>query len=339
MTAYVGIDLHSSNSCIGIINQDREKLFGKRFLNNSNEILNALAPFQKDIVGIVIESTYNWYWLVDTLEENGYKVHLANPAAMVQYEGVKHTDDAWDSFWLADMLRLNLLKEGYIYPRETRGLRDLLRRRLLFVRQRTAQILSLQSTITRHLGIKFTGRQIKKLKPEDVHDLFNCYEVALIAKNNITAITYLSKIIKSIEKEVLSKVKLKQEFQKLITIPGIGEILGVTIMLEVGDINRFKKPGNYSSYCRAVSSQRISNGKKKGENNRKNGNKYLSWAYTEAANFAIKFLPQAQKFYHKKKAQKNNIVAIKALSNKIVRASYYIMRDKVDFNPDILFGN
>jgi len=100
--------------------------------------------------------------------------------------------------------------------------------------------------------------------------------VALIAKNNIKAITYISQIIKDIENEVLSKVKLTQEFQKLTTIPGIGEILGLTIMLEVGDINRFKKPGNYSSYCRAVSSQRISNGKKKGENNKKNGNKYLS---------------------------------------------------------------
>lgn len=339
MKAYVGIDLHSSNSYIGIIDEEREKLFGKRFSNKPDDILNALAPFKQDIVGVVVESTYNWYWLVDILQEHKYKVHLAHPAAMTQYSGIKHTDDAWDSFWLADMLKLNLLREGYIYPKETRGLRDILRRRLFFVRQRTANILSLQSTITRNLGIKYSVNKIKKLKPEDANSLFDCEEVVLIAENNIKTIIHFYQMVKDIEKKVLSKIKLKKEFQKLTTIPGIGNILGITIMLEVGDIRRFKSAGDYSSYCRTIGSQRLSNGKKKGENNKKNGNKYLSWAYVEAANFAIRFCPEAQKFYQKKKAKKNKILATKALSNKIARASYYIMRDKVDFNPDVLFRN
>lgn len=338
MKAYVGIDLHSSNCYIGIIDENNERLLGKRISNNSDEILKALAPFQKDVEGIVVESTYNWYWLVDMLKEHKYNVHLAHPAAMTPYKGIKHTDDAWDSFWLADTLRLNILKEGYIYPKETRGLRDLLRRRLLFVKQRTAQILSFQSTITRHLGVKYSSGQIKQLKPENADELFDCFEVTLIAKNAIRTIAHLSETIKTIEKHILSKIKITKDFQKLTTIPGIGDILGITIMLEVGDINRFKKPGNYSSYCRAVSSQRISNGKLKGKNNRKNGNKYLAWAYIEAANFAIRHSLEAQNFYNKKKAKKNNILAIKALSNKIVRASYFIMRDKVNFNPDLLFG-
>jgi len=86
----------------------------------------------------VVESTYNWYWLVDGLQEEGYKVHLANPSAIKQYEGLKHTDDKWDSFWLAHMKRLNILPEGYIYPKEELPVRDILRRRLLFVQQRTA---------------------------------------------------------------------------------------------------------------------------------------------------------------------------------------------------------
>ena len=108
-------------------------------------------------------------------------------------------------------------------------------------------------------------------------------------------------------------------------------------MLEVGDITRFPKVGNYSSYCRCVNSQRISNGKKKAENNRKNGNKYLAWAYVEAANFAIRYCSQAQRFYQRKKSGRNGIVAIKALSNKIARASYYIMRDQVPFDEERLF--
>jgi transposase len=158
-----------------------------------------------------------------------------------------------------------------------------------------------------------------------------------MANNSLAAIEFLKKIILDIAKKVKSQVKLRKEFLMLLTIPGIGNILGLTIMLEVGDIARFAKVGDYSSYCRCVESKRLSNGKKKGENNKKNGNKYLAWAYVEAAHFARRFCVKAQSFYQSKEAKKNRIVAIKALSNKISKASYYIMRDQVAFDEDKLF--
>ncbi len=338
MEAYAGIDLHSSNSYIGIIDEQDQRQFGKRLPNSLTQILVALEPFKKDLKAVVVESTYNWYWLVDGLQEDGYKVHLANPSAIKQYEGLKHTDDKWDSFWLAHMKRLNILPEGYIYPKEERPIRDLVRRRLLFVRQRTSQILSLQSAIARNLSLKMSGRAIKKLKEEDAEGLFDSPYLVLTAKSHIAVIQFLMKTIKAIENTVKSQAKLRKEFQLLKTIPGIGDILALTIMLEVGDICRFPKVGNYSSYCRCVKSEKLSNGKKKGENNRKNGNRYLSWAYVEAANFAIRFSKEAQKFYQRKMAKTNKIVAIKALSNKLARASYYIMRDQVAYDADKLFG-
>jgi len=338
MEAYAGIDLHSSNSYIGIIDEQDRRHFSKRVPNSLIHILMALEPFKKDLEAVVVESTYNWYWLVDGLQEEGYKVHLANPSAIKQYEGLKHTDDKWDSFWLAHMKRLNILPEGYIYPKEERPIRDILRRRLLFVRQRTAQILSLQSAIARNLSVKMSGRAIKKLKGEDAEGLFDSPFLVLTAKSNIAVIQFLTKTIKAIENAVKSQAKLRKEFQLLKTISGIGDILSLTIMLEVGDIDRFPKVGNYSSYCRCVKSEKLSNKKKKGENNKKNGNRYLSWAYVEAANFAIRFSPEAQKFYQRKMAKTNKIVAIKALSNKLARASYYIMRDQVAYDPGKLFG-
>ena len=145
MESYAGIDLHSSNSYLGVIDEQDERLYAKRLPNSINQILVALEPFREDLKAVVVESTYNWYWLIDGLQEEGYKVHLANPSAIKQYEGLKHTDDKWDSFWLAHLKRLNILPEGYIYPKEERPIRDLLRRRLLFVRQRTCQILSLKN--------------------------------------------------------------------------------------------------------------------------------------------------------------------------------------------------
>jgi transposase len=337
MAAYVGIDLHSSNNYIGIINHENERLFGKKMPNDLNRIINILEPFKNDLKGIVVESTYNWYWLVDGLQEQGYPVHLANPAAAKRYEGIKHTDDKWDSFWLADMKRLNILNEGYIYPKEERPIRDLLRRRIMFVQNKTTHMLSLQSMITRQLGIKMSGNKIRKLKPENANKLFDTPNLAYMARNHIETISFLNKIVNDIEKEVTRQVKLRKEFELLKTIPGIGDILALTIMLEVGDIGRFLKVGNYSSYCRCVNSSRLSNGKKKGENNRKNGNKYLSWAYVEAANFGRRYCPKAQRYHQRKMAKKGNIIATKALSNKLCRASYFIMRDKTPYDVDRVF--
>ena len=225
MEAYAGIDLHSSNSYIGIIDEQDGRHFSKRLPNSLTQILVALEPFKKDLKAVVVESTYNWYWLVNGLQEAGYKVHLANPSAIKQYEGLKHTDDKSDSFWLAHLKRLNILPEGYIYPKEERPIRDILRRRLLFVRQRTAQILSFQSAIARNLSLKMSGRAIKKLKEEDTEELFDSPFLVLTAKSNIAVIQSLTKTIKKIENAVKSQAKLRKEFQLLKTIPGIGDIL------------------------------------------------------------------------------------------------------------------
>lgn len=337
MKTYAGIDLHSSNNFVGIIDEQDKRLYKKRLPNRMDDILTALSPFKETLEGVVVESTYNWYWLVDGLEEEGYTVHLANPSAIKQYEGLKHTDDQSDAFWLAHMRHLGILAEGYIYPKEQRAVRDLLRRRLLFVRHRTTHILSLQSMVTRNLGYKLSNNEIKKLKEKDAKELFDSPNLIAMAQNSIVTIEFLSKVIKRIEKVVTSQVKIRKEFEILRTIPGIGVILGLTIMLEVGDINRFHAVGNYSSYCRCVGSKKISNGKKKGENNKRNGNKYLAWAYVEAANFARRYCSPAQKFYQRKMAEQNGILATKALSNKICRASYYMMRDQVPFDEAMLF--
>ena len=337
MEVYAGIDLHSSNNYVGIIDEQDRRLYQKRLPNRLDSVLEALSPFKKSLNGVVIESTYNWYWLVDGLQEAGYKVHLANPSAIKQYEGLKHTDDKWDSFWLAHMKRLNILPEGYIYPKEERPVRDLLRRRALFVKSRTTHILSMQGAMTRNLNLKMSAREIKQLGDSDAERMFDDPFNSLFARSSTSLILFLYKRIKEIEEAVKGYLRLKPEFEYLLTMPGIGKILGLTIMLEVGDISRFPSVGDYSSYCRCVKSARISNKKKKGEGNRKNGNKYLAWAYVEAANFANRFYPKVQSFYQRKMSNRNGVVAIKAVSNKLARASYYVMRDQVPYDENKLF--
>ena len=337
MSYYVGIDLHSDNNYIGIIDKKDCRILSKKLPNDLDMVLNTLKPFKRMIKGVVVESTYNWYWLVDGLMDKKYNVHLANPSQMQQYSGMKYTDDKWDSFWLAHMLRLGILPEGYIYPKDIRPIRDLLRKRMMLVQQRTAHILSLQSMINRNTGRKSNVNEIKKLSEKELKIMFSDKHLVMSAQSNCEVIEFLNGQIVAIEKTVIKEVKLRYPFEKLLTVPGICDILGITIMLESGDINRFQSVSNYSSYCRCVSSKKVSNGKKKGENNKKNGNKYLAWAYVEAANFMRRFCQQARSWHQRKASKTNQIVATKALSNKTARACYFIIKDQTVFDPEMLF--
>ena len=337
MSYYVGIDLHSDNNFIGIIDKKDCRILSKKVPNDLDTVLKTLKPFKRKIKGIVVESTYNWYWLVDGLMDKKYKVHLANPAQMQQYSGMKYTDDKWDSFWLAHMLRLGILPEGYIYPKEIRPIRDLLRKRTMLVQHRTAYILSLQSMVNRNTGRKLRSRETKKLGKEGLDIMFSDKHLVMSAQSNCNVMEFLDGQINTIEKAVIKEVKLRYPFERLLTVPGIGDILGITIMLESGDMNRFESVSNYSSYCRCVSSKKVSNGKKKGENNKKNGNKYLAWAYVEAANFMRRYCPQAKSWHQRKASKTNQIVATKALSNKIARACYLIVKDQTAFDSEMLF--
>jgi transposase len=337
MRLYAGIDLHSNNHYLGIVNEENQVLFKQKLVNNLKETLTVLEAFRKEIEGVAVESTFNWYWLVDGLMENGYRVHLANPAAIQQYKGLKRVDDQRSALWLANLLRLKILPEGYIYPKEERPVRDLLRKRLQLVRRRTAHILSIQNILSRSLGVKMRSNEVKQLDEERVKDLLKEEHLILAVNASVGVMRYLGGKIKQIEGVVKSRVKLRKEFEGVLSLPGVGDILGLTIMLEVGDIGRFPEVGNYASYCRCVKSTRISNDKSKGQGNRKNGNKYLSWAYVEAAHFAIRSYPVVQRYYQRKTAKTNGIVAIKAISHKLARASYYIMRDQVLYDPQKLF--
>jgi transposase len=233
---------------------------------------------------------------------------------------------------------LNIHPEGYIYPKEERPVRDLLRRRLLLVRQKTAHVLSFQIMLARECALQMTSNQIQKLHPADAKGVFDDERLVLMAETNIEMIRFLITRIRRIENAVLAEAKLKPEYEKLLTVPGIGRILALTIMYETGKISRFKKVGNYSSYSRCVKSLRTSNAKKKGENNRKNGNPYLSWAYVEAANFIRRYSPEAKAWYQRKTRRSKKVVATKALAGKICKACYFIIRDQVDFDVKLIFG-
>jgi transposase len=338
MKLYGAIDLHSTNSVTVLIDEQDNVVYRKRLPNDLKLIIEQLSPYRSKLEGIVVESTFNWYWLVDGLMERGYKIHLANTAAIQQYNGLKYTDDDSDARWLAHLLRLGVLPEGYIYPKQERPIRDLLRKRSQLVRQKTTNLLSIQNVIVRNTGSSIKGNRIKGLTAEEVENILGQGDIALAVKSNLSVMQCLTRQIATIEAAVKERVKLRAEFEKLRTVSGIGTTLALTMMLESGDMRRFSSVGNFASYCRCVGSQKISNGKRKGSGNTKNGNKYLAWAFVEAANFAVRYQPAIRRFYQRKKAKTNGIVALKAVAHKLCRACYYILRDQVPFDAIKAFG-
>jgi transposase len=321
-----------------LIDEQDQVVYQKRLPNDLPLITHQLSGYREALQGIVVESTFNWYWLVDGLMDQGHRVHLANTAAIQQYEGLKYTDDHSDARWLAHILRLGVLPVGYIYPKEERAVRDLLRKRGQMVRQRTTNLLSLQNLITRNTGRSISSNRIKTLDAQQIDDLLPNPDLALAVKANLAMIKCAAEQIIILERTVTERIKLREEFSFLKTVPGIGPILALTIMLESAEIQRFPTVGDYASYCRCVGSQKLSNGKKKGSGNTKNGNKYLAWAFVEAANFAIRYDARIKSFYQRKKAKSHGVLALKAVAHKLCRACYYIMKDQVAFDVTKAFA-
>lgn len=338
MPLYSAIDLHGNNNVTLVLDEQDQVVYQKRLTNHLPLILEALAPFQAQLQGIVVESTFNWYWLVDGLMEADYRVHLANPTAIQQYSGLKYTDDHSDARWLAHLLRLGVLPKGYIYPKEQRPLRDLLRKRGHLVEQQTSNVLSVQNIISRNTACRLSVNQIKQLTPDEVQVLLPHEDQVLSVSSTLRVITCLMEQIHLVEKRVHSRIKSTPLYELVQSVNGIGPILAQTILLETGDINRFADVGDYVSYCRLVNSTKLSNGKRKGKGNVKNGNKYLSWAYSEASHFAIRFSPEIQRFYQRKASKTNVPVAYRTVAHKLARACYHIMRNKVPFDVAKAFG-
>ena len=335
---YSGIDLHSNNSVVTVTDEADRVVAEKRLPNDLDKIIEFLSPWREELAGVVVESTYNWYWLVDGLQQAGFEVKLANTYAIKKYDGLKYSGDQTDARHLAHLLRLGILPTGTILPPDHRAIRDLARKRMQLVRSRTSHILAIENILARQRAISVRSNQVKRLTHADVEQMGLPEDVALAVQSNRAVIATLGEQINLLEKRLQERLGERIEYALLTSVPGIGRILAATILLETGPIERFDAVGNYASYARCVDSRNMSNGKKKGQGNAKNGNKYLVWAFVEAANFALRFNAQAKRFYERKKAKTNNLVATKALAHKLARACYHILKERTAFDVNRCFA-
>jgi len=334
---YAGIDLHSNNLVCALVDQAGHRLKHQRLDNRLGLVLEFLQPYQSRLQTVAVEGTFNWYWLVDGLIEQDYPVDLANAAAIRQYDGLKHGDDESDAYFLAELARLDILPTGHICSKEQRPYRDLLRRRMLLVQQRTSQMLSLKSLYARMTGQTLSQGLVKSLSIEEVPKYLSHVADRQIATEQVRLMEQFTQGIRQIEKTVEKVADQLPCYARLQELPGIGRILALTITMETDQISRFASPEDFASYCRCVKAERESNGQRKGFNNEKCGNKYLAWAFVEAAHGAIRTDAACRRFYERKKAKTNAAVATKALACKLAKAAWHVMKKNEPYDPARVF--
>jgi transposase len=215
--------------------------------------------------------------------------------------------------------------------------RDLLRRRTLLVHQRTALLLSFKSLHHRTTGQALALGEVKKMEPEQAAKLYTHPANQLVARLEVEQVQGLARSIGVIEQAVLEQARELPVYERLLSLPGVGRILGLTITMEVGDIKRFKTDGDFASYCRTVDAQRLSNGKVKADNNKKCGNVYLAWAFVEAANFARRHDENCRRWYDRKAVKTSSVIATKALACKLAKAAWHVMARVCFYEPERMF--
>jgi transposase len=338
---YSGIDLSARDSHICVLDDDLSVHLQQKVPNDLTRISNLLEPFKPDLQ-IVVESTFNRYWLVDGLQQLSFDVSLAHTLGLSMITQAKVKTDRRDAFTLAKLLRAGIIPKAYIYPASTRPVRDLLRRRMRAVRLRAQEYGSLRQLLLREGCLSSSRNEIKLADDEDLARWFSHPLVVMNASQQLERINLLSRQILELEQQVLGSTRDKADYKRLLKISGIGRILALTILYEVGEISRFKGVRHFSSYCRLVPGVAQSGAISRRGRSSKQGNAYLKSAFNQAAVVAVRSYPQIRRCYDRQLARHRGsarkLVAYNVIAHKLAQAAYFVLSRGEDYRPEMLFG-
>jgi transposase len=331
---YCGVDLHARTMFTHVLDAAGKTVFERDLPTDPEVFLEALAPFRDGLV-VGAECLFAWYWLADLCEDEGIPFALGHALAMRMIHGAKTKTDRIDAAKLAAMLRGGLFPMGYVYPRAKRQTRDLVRRRSFFVRQRAQLIAHVVNTNTQFnlppLSKKLT---YAANRTDDLADRFADPSTRLAVTADLGLIDAYDTQVADLERYLVKHAKVDDAvtFGLLRTTPGIGPILGLTLLYEIDDIKRFPEPGNFLSYSRLVRCPHESAGKKKGSGGKKVGNAHLKWAFSEAACLMIRSCLPVKSWLQRQAKKKGKKKALSILEAKIGRCVYHLWRKQVPFD-------
>ena len=336
-----GIDLHARQMYVCVMDREGHKLVHTNIRNNDFDyFLKLVAPYRHDLT-VCAECMFGWYWLADACQAAGLHFFLAHALYLKAIHGGKNKNDRIDSEKIAHLLRSNLIPPAYVYPADKRPLRALLRQRILYVWRRSELLSRIQSH-----QLAYNRPTLRQTRPNR-----DPWEERLLAQednpirqlalqNDLALIRHYDTQIAALEEQLqkLTKATAWRDYTLLQTVPGIGEHLGLTLLYEIGDIQRFPTVKDFVSYCRLVKGTVASAGKIKGLRGAKLGNPYLRWAFGEAAVIAKRdqevIGPLAQRLEAKlggNKFKANTVLAIK-----LARSVYFMLKNKTVFDPERL---
>lgn len=334
---YCGIDLHSKEMYVCIINNEGEIKAHRNIKACPEEFLNIIKPYKEDIV-VAVECIFTWYWIADLCKKEGIPFVLGHALYMKAIHGGKTKNDRIDSEKIARLLKAQMLPEAFVYPQEMRGIRDLLRRRLFFVRKRSELMAHVQMTHQQY-NLTPPGAKIRiHIHREGIEDAFLDPAVKLSVSADCELIGHYTKLIRSLESKIrcLSRETTNNKFNLslLQTIPGVGPILSRTILFEMQDVSRFPTVQKFCSYARLVKPSHTSSGKKVGSGGRKIGNPHLRWAFAEAVLVFLRDERVGKNLMEKLLKKYSKSKAMSVLSHKIARAAYFILLKQQPFDKE-----
>ena len=336
---YCGIDLHATSMHVCVVDHGGTKLLHKNFNTKTPEhFLDALQPFEKQDLIVGCESTFNWYWLADLCTAQNLPFLLGHALYLKAIHGGKTKSDRIDSEKLAMLLRGGNFPTAYVYPADMRDTRDLLRRRCTIVRRRSATITHVQMINHQQNLPAFEKSIAYKSNRTGLAERFAEGSLRRMVQLDGDLIDFYDDQIKKLDlyMEQHAKVDDPDTFYRLMSIPGVGRILAMTMLYEIHDIKRFPAVGDFLSYSRLVKGTNSSAGKQYKPTGKRIGNPHLKWAFSEAITLLKRECPQAKAFAERIEKKHNKARANTLLAIKLGRAVYWMLKRKAAFDPNVL---
>jgi transposase len=327
------VDLHARTMYLCIVNQADDILYHKEIPTKAGLFLDKLAPYREDIV-VSVECIFTWYWVADLCAAEKIPFVLGHALYMKAIHGSKTKNDRIDSKKIAKLLRAGMIPMAYVYPRPMRSTRDLLRRRMHFVRERADLLTHIQQTNYQY-NLPKIGKSLKyKGNRVGVAERFDDESARKTVETDVELIAYYDTIIRKLEWHLVRSAKAHdpQVLHILQTIPGIGKILSLVILYEIQDIKRFPKVQDFTSYARLIRPKKTSAGKNYGSGNGRIGNSYLKWAFSEAVVLFLRETREVQPYIRRMERKYGKDKAKGIVAHRLGRTVYYMLKNKQGFD-------
>ena len=336
---YCGVDLHTKRMYLCILDREGNKRLHRNMRAKPDDFLRSIKPFRDGLV-VGVECMFTWYWLADLCTDENVNFILGHALYMKAIHGGKKKDDKIDSEKIARLMRGGTFPLSYVYPREMRATRDLLRRRTFLMRRRSELLAHVQLVNQQYNHDPFE-KMLQFACNRDVLDRFELDSTRQNVQADLQMIGHYDQLLKQLESNLLRQAKLQdpQACNLLRTIPGVGKILSLVLLYEIHTVDRFASVGDLLSYARLVTPKQTSDGKVTGHRGAKIGNPHLKWAFSEAVLMMMRHCEEAQQFVARKQKKHGKARAMTMLARKIARAVYQMLKRKEAFDAVKFFAN